>query len=157
MIRRFAEKDFSKTDGWCNIYPPEYWESNESFRQRLKQFPEGCWAYTNDKDEPIAYMFCHPWNNTVVPLNQTKFKIPKKPTCLYIHDIAVLPKYRRQGIATKFVEIAINIARRHKYKTIKGISVLDSLRCWTKLGFKPIKKIMYGGRVSTIIILDAKV
>lgn len=161
-FRRFEQKDFGKEDGHCSfeggdtiLYPPEYWESHESFKKRLDQFPEGCLSCTNDKDEIVGYMFCHPWDDTFVPLDFREFKIPDKPTCLYIHDVAVIPSWRNKGIASHFLFAAKEISIKYNYKYIKAISVLDSLSYWINHGFKHVKEIPYGeNHKGTIIILN---
>lgn len=150
-FRLFEQKDFGKTDGYCAyeggeglIYPPEFWESHESYRRRLAQFPEGCWACVNDKDEVLGYMFCHPWDDTFVPLDCRTLEIPKNPTCLYVHDIAVIPAWRRKGIATTFIDMAKKIAIKHGFERLKGVSVLGSLTHWQKCGFIAVEEIPYG-------------
>jgi len=161
--RPWLEKDFGNTDGWCKyegseglIYPSEFWESNESFRRRLEQFPEGCWACANDKDEVVGYMFGHPWkSDSVVPLDCRGLVIPKDADCYYLHDIAVIPKYRRQGIAKRLFEIGVEVARKRGFKQIKGVAVLGSVTYWQKQGFKALEEIDYGkGQKGTVILLS---
>lgn len=151
-FRLWTERDFSDTDGWfkCEggeglLYPPELWESNESFRRRLKQFPEGCWACVNQKDEAIGYMFSHPWlKDRVVPINCIDFVLPEKPDCFYIHDIAVLPQYRKNGIASVFLEKAKELSRKCGFSEIRGVSVLDSYdNIWQRKGFRVLEEIEY--------------
>lgn len=157
-FRLFRTSDFGQTDGFCKyeggeglVYPPELWESNESFRRRMEQFPEGCMACVNDKDEVIGYMFCHPWKkDSVVPLNCMDLEIPKDADCFYAHDIAVLKDHRGKGIGKAFLGMAISLARKHGFDEIKGVAVLDSHTYWEKHGFEVGEEIDYGpvkGRV----------
>lgn len=159
-FRPWKEKDFGNTDGWCRheggeglIYPAEFWESNESFRRRLEQFPQGCWACANDRDEVVGYMFGHPWvSRSVVPLDCRDLVIPHDADCYYLHDIAVIPKYRGMGIGKKFLALAVEIAKEHGFGQIRGVAVLDSLPYWQKLGFVAIEAIDYGkGQKGTVV------
>jgi GNAT superfamily N-acetyltransferase len=165
-FRPFQEDDFGRTDGWYRyeggeglIYPQEFWESNESFRRRVEQFPDGCKACVNDQDEIIGYMFCHPWvKDDVVPLDCRDFKLPDRPDCFYIHDIAVLPQHRRKGIARAFLDMAILLAKRHGFDSIHGVAVLGSETYWAKHGFTVIKEIGYGkGQNGKVIVLPVVV
>jgi GNAT superfamily N-acetyltransferase len=159
IIRPFLESDFGQTDGFCKyeggeglIYPSELWESNESFRRRIEQFPEGCLACANEQDQLIGYMFCHPWKtDSVVPLNCENLRIPKDADCFYIHDIAVVPSHRRKGIAKRFLDIAIDLARKNGFDMIKGVSVLGSHAYWEKRGFTVGEDIIYGGVKAKVI------
>jgi len=160
LIRPFRESDFGQTDGFCKyeggeglIYPPELWESNDSFRRRMEQFPDGCVACVNEKDEVVGYMFCHPWKkDSVVPLDCRTLEIPKEDAdCFYIHDIAVLPAHRRKGIATRFLEIAVELATKNGFDMIEGVSVLGSHSHWQKGGFVVGEEIEYGKMKARII------
>lgn len=162
-LRPWEEKDFGTTDGWCRyeggegvIYPKEFWESNESFRRRLEQFPHGCWACVNQDDEVVGYMFCHPWyKDSVVPLDCRDLKIPKDGDCIYIHDIAVIEPWRKKGIAKRFLTMAIGIAKSYGFDTIKGVAVLGAHTYWMKHGFVCGEEIDYGaGHKGTIVYLD---
>ena len=160
-VRTFQESDFGLCDGFCKyeggeglIYPPELWESNDSFRRRLEQFPEGCMAVVNPSSELVAYSFSHPWNkNSIVPLNCVDLVIPEDADCYYLHDLAVIPAYRRRGIAQVLLHLALGIARRHGFKLVKGVAVQNSHKHWEKCGFKVGEEITYGtvpGRIITI-------
>lgn len=161
-FRLFGEKDFGNTDGWCRyeggeglLYPPEFWESNESFRRRVEQFPEGCRACVNEDDEVIGYMFCHPWvKGSVVPLDCRNLKLPENPDCFYIHDIAVLTGHRRKGIARAFLDMAILLAKQHGFECIHGVAVMGSEAYWVKQGFRVTSEIEYGkGHKGKVIVL----
>ena len=165
-MRPFMESDFGQTDGFCKyeggeglIYPSQLWESNESFRRRMEQFPEGCMACVNARDELVGYMFCHPWKkDSIVPLNCEDLVIPgsvdlRDADCFYIHDIAVIPSYRRRGIARSFLGMAVGMAIRHGYDEIKGVAVLDSDSYWTKHGFEVVEEVDYGGVKGRVIVM----
>ena len=160
-MRPFMESDFGKTDGFCKceggeglIYPSQLWESNTSFRRRMEQFPEGCAACVNAKDELVGYMFCHPWKkDSIVPLNCEDLVIPDDADCFYIHDIAVIPSYRRKGIARAFLGMAVIFARRNGFDEIKGVAVLDSHSYWAKRGFEVGDEIDYGGVKGRVVVM----
>jgi GNAT superfamily N-acetyltransferase len=159
-MRPFVESDFGQTDGFCKheggeglIYPSQLWESNDSFRRRMEQFPEGCIACVNDRDELVGYMFCHPWKkDSIVPLNCEDLVIPNDADCFYVHDIAVIPSYRLRGIARSLMFMAIDMAAKHGFDEIKGVAVLGSHVHWIKLGFEVVEEIDYGGVKGVVIV-----
>lgn len=150
-LRKFQESDFGIQDGtfngeeWEQIYPQPFWESNESYRRRIEQFPEGYWACVNKDDKILGYAFCHPWRlDSVVPLDCRDFSLPESPDCFYVHDIAVLPRCRRKGIAKSFLDMAILLAKKHGFDSIHGVAVMGSEEYWSKHGFKVTVEIEYG-------------
>jgi GNAT superfamily N-acetyltransferase len=160
IYRHFAESDFSETDGYFKyergdntIYPPELWESNDSFRARLNLFRAGCWACVNKSNEVVGYMFSHPYlKGHIVPLNCEDFQLPAHPDCYYIHDIAVLKEYRGRGIAKRFLEIAIRVALACGFDEIRGVSVLGTHTYWHKHGFTDVADIHYAGQAKVIVL-----
>jgi GNAT superfamily N-acetyltransferase len=160
IYRHFRESDFSETDGYFKyergdniIYPPELWESNDSFRARLRLFEEGCWACANDKNEVVGYMFSHPYlKGRIVPLNCKDFKLPPHPDCYYIHDIAVLKEYRGRGIAKRLLDIAIEVAMKYNFDEIRGVSVLGTHTYWHKHGFTDVADIHYAGQAKVVVL-----
>jgi ribosomal protein S18 acetylase RimI-like enzyme len=125
------------------VYMPELVESAQSFERKLTLFSEGslgCFEPTG----MAAYGFGHPWTaGSVVPLGHVIDHLPLDPDCFYIHDVAVSPDCRRRGIARKFVEIFINLARARDLEMLACLAVQDSDKSWEKLGFKPRYRIEY--------------
>ncbi|KAK4210203.1 hypothetical protein QBC37DRAFT_292999 [Rhypophila decipiens] len=55
----------------------------------------------------------------------------------YIHDIAILPAFRGQGLAAQCIRLLLDVAKRHGYKTTCLISVYGTSEFWGKFGFLP--------------------
>lgn len=153
-IRRLTIKDFDYEE---QIYPPEYYEDDECFRQKMAAFPIGCIAYVDRAtDMMLGYSFGHPWRLDAgpVPLDWTAFKLPENPDCYYIHDIAVFPEHRGKGIGKMLMEYQLDIARIHMYKKVKLISILGSHSLWSKFGFQIVSEIEYGGKPAFVMIRE---
>src|SRR5512133_2862372 len=69
-------------------------EPSDTFAKKMALFPQGAIG-AFDEGVLSAYVFCHPWTlGDIVPLSTNTFEIPKRPTCMYIHDLAVEPESR---------------------------------------------------------------
>ena len=143
-IRLFYERDFVpdiQPDGkpTARFYPEQFWESNECYRLKLRLYPEGCLAYTDDQDQMIGYTFGHPWRKDypIVPLNELNLVLQNNPDCFYIHDVSVLPPHRGKGIGKLLAKTIISLGLQH-YDTIKLVSVQNSNLFWEKFGFTAV-------------------
>jgi GNAT superfamily N-acetyltransferase len=117
---------------------PDLRERPEVFAERLKLFPEGCFALVRD-EQVVGYGLSHPWLlNSIPPLNQLLGSIPQSPECLLIHDVAVLPRARGHGAAAALIELTAKLARKRGIPCLALISVYNTRPLWTRLGFEVI-------------------
>lgn len=125
------------------IYPPELWEPFKSLESRWKQFPEGSMGLFDD-DKLVGYCFFHPWHeNQIVPLCLELTNVPKSPIC-YIHDLAILPKYRGNGNGRFFAGAVIEKIRSLGFSKCALVAVLGAERFWCKMGFRSLEEFAYG-------------
>jgi N-acetylglutamate synthase-like GNAT family acetyltransferase len=61
--------------------------------------------------------------------------LPPSPTCLYIHDVVVLPAARGQGAAGVLVDLYAAIAQRHNLPSLALVSVYGTYVFWERFGF----------------------
>lgn len=126
-----------------SIYPPELWEPFESFESRWKQFPEGAIGLFDD-DQLVGYCFFHPWHeNQIVPLCLELTDVPKSAVC-YIHDLAILPKYREKGNGRFLVNAVIEKIRTLGFSKCALVAVLGADGFWSKIGFRSLGAFVYG-------------
>ncbi|KAM7195515.1 hypothetical protein V8F33_006685 [Rhypophila sp. PSN 637] len=59
------------------------------------------------------------------------------PAQYYIHDVAILPAFRGQGLAAQCIRLLLDVASRHGYKTACLISVYGTSAFWGRFGFLP--------------------
>ena len=85
-------------------------------------------------DIPIGYILIHPWSNLEIPPHLNTI-IPQdiESSCLFIHDLCILEKYRKMGFAKILLESIKNIIY------ISLVSVNDSVSFWEKQGFQIAK------------------
>ena len=154
-LEPFTEKFFAPVDGHflfenglSYAYPDGFWEGHDCFRAKIKAFPIGCWALTAPK--LIGYAFGHPWiSSSIVHLNEI-ISLPSVCDCFYIHDVAIVPSRRGQGFGKILVQKMLEVAK--GYRTIKLVSVLNSVDFWKKFGFVCVEEIDYNGNMGWVMV-----
>ncbi|HEY0418588.1 MAG TPA: GNAT family N-acetyltransferase [Acetobacteraceae bacterium] len=80
---------------------PDHPEDAAVFAERLRLYPEGCLALCEGR-EILGYAVSHPWHDGSSPaLNTLLGALPESPSCLFVHDLALLPAARRQGAGAR--------------------------------------------------------
>jgi hypothetical protein len=84
-----------------------------------------------------TYGLSHPWMlNSIPPLDTFLKQMPTHPNCLYVHDVAVLPKIRGHASAGLYIERMVECAQRIRVEFLALVSVYDTHPLWKKYGFK---------------------
>lgn len=114
---------------------PDLPESDHVFIERLKLFPQGCLALVED-GELCGYAISHPIRARQPPeLNSLLGEIAPDANQYYIHDVAVLPRLRGQGLAADAIKKLLDVAKR--YPTTCLVSVYSTAPFWSRFGFAP--------------------
>ena len=134
MWRQMESSDLDAVIKIANtVWGPEYYESREVFKQKLKYYPQGCWMYHDD-----AYVFSHPSLLDSPPgLNESLPTVT--PTCYHIHDIALLPRVRRLGIARCMIEQLLD-----QHNPVTLVAVNGTQEFWESFGFTVRSQTAYG-------------
>jgi len=75
-------------------------------------------------------------------------KLPRtSQDCLYIHEIAVDPAYRGQGLAGPLVKYTEDLAQRCGFPRMSLVALGSALGFWKKHGYKLKQELDYGGHV----------
>jgi GNAT superfamily N-acetyltransferase len=112
--------------------PPE---GEALFAERLALFPPGCLA-ADDADELVAYVVTHPWIRHAPPaLGQRLGALPAAPDCLHLHDIAIAPRARGQGLVASALAALIPVARAAGLGAITLVAVHGTAGLWARHGF----------------------
>ncbi|KAI4283877.1 MAG: hypothetical protein L6R38_001838 [Xanthoria sp. 2 TBL-2021] len=116
---------------------PDLPECEQVFAERLKLFPEGCLALVEEVgDELCGYAISHPIRRRNPPaLNSLLGEIALDPDQYYIHDLAILPEFRRRGLAQECIKKLSALAKR--YLTTGLVSVYNTAPFWGLSGFVP--------------------
>ncbi|MGZ4975257.1 MAG: GNAT family N-acetyltransferase [Limisphaerales bacterium] len=113
-------------------------ERPEVFAEKLKLFPEGCFALIRDH-QIVGYGFSHPWRlKSIPPFNHFMNDLPPAPNCLFIHDVAILPQARGYGATERLVELIESIAINHRLSYLALVSVYNTPRFWARFGFETV-------------------
>ena len=124
-------------------YGPSLIEPDRALLSKMLLFSMGAWGCFSD-GELVAYMICIPAaGDEVVPWGHPTTSLPSRPDRLYIHDLAVRPKYRGQGIASELVRKAEGIASWFGHRYLALVSVQGTERFWTGQGFEPVREQEY--------------
>lgn len=117
---------------------PDHPEDEAVFRERLHLFPNGCSVLRNGH-RIAGYMICHPYPlGMPVPLNGRLGSLPRDADALYIHDLAIDPGMRGQGLATSAVARARNLACALKLNRMALVAINGSVPFWERHGFASV-------------------
>jgi GNAT superfamily N-acetyltransferase len=111
-------------------------EKPEVFAEKINLFPAGCRALIYE-NRLVGYGISHLWNlNNIPPLNNFLEKLPENPTCVYIHDVVVLPEMRGQKATDRYIEYIKQLAKENSLKSLALVSLYGTDTFWIKFGFK---------------------
>lgn len=117
----------------ADVIHPDLPESDYVFAERAKLFPEGCLVLVKD-NEICGYALSHPIRHCQPPaLDSLLGTLAPDADQYYIHDLAILPKFRGQGLATACIDKLLSIASR--YSTTCLVSVYGTASFWARFGF----------------------
>lgn len=108
-------------------------EGSHVFTERATLFPEGCLVLAQG-DDLCGYAISHPIRHCQPPaLDSVLGEIPLNADQYFIHDVAILPRFRGQGHADECIRCLLEVARR--YPTTGLVSVYGTVPFWARFGF----------------------
>ncbi|KAI1384820.1 acyl-CoA N-acyltransferase [Hypoxylon trugodes] len=135
MWRQLADDDVESLLRVADIIDTELPESHDVVAERLKLFPDGCLALT-ENGELCGYAISHPIRRRQPPaLDSLLGGIALDADQYYIHDVCVLPELRGKGLAAQAISKLLGIAER--YSSACLVSVYGTARFWARYGFLP--------------------
>ncbi|KAJ4294516.1 hypothetical protein N0V90_008207 [Kalmusia sp. IMI 367209] len=137
--RKLSASDIPSLVRVADCVHPDLPESEEVFAERFRLFPEGCLALTSEGSNANAlfgYAISHPIRKRQPPaLNSLLKEIAPDADQYYIHDLAILPELRGQGLAQDCISRLLLVAQ--PFQTMSLISVYGTGQFWGKYGFAP--------------------
>lgn len=136
--RALTPSDLEQLIHVANELHPDLPERDEVFLERIKLFPSGCLALVESgTDKLCGYLISHPIRQRQPPsLNSLLGEIAPGADQYYIHDLAILPEFRRSGLAQECIERVFGIAKR--FSTTCLVSVYGTSSFWARFGFIPV-------------------
>lgn len=118
-------------------YAPNLWETEQTVRQRLDLAPNECWV-AEDAQGLCAYLFGYRSRLGCVTALDAVFTPVANGDCYYLHDLAVLPRMKGQGVGQALVNQALTCAQQQGIRSSALVSVQDSAAFWGRLGYRPM-------------------
>lgn len=129
---------------------PDHPESRACIAERLALSP--ALSFTLDDGGGVAgYLIAYPWpEGAIPPLDTLLGALPEDRSALYLHDLALLPIVRGQGMAATGLTLLLTRARALGAASLSLVSVNASTAFWEAHGFRsaeaPAAKLAsYGG------------
>ena len=106
--------------------------------------PETCFVCLDD-EQVLGYVLAHPWESDHPPcINQDisdreEVVSAEDASTLYIHDLAISPQARGEGVAQALIENLLEQAQSLDINKVSLVAVQGMSGFWSKYGFKSIK------------------
>jgi ribosomal protein S18 acetylase RimI-like enzyme len=113
-------------------------ESLESYVAKLMAAPGSCFIAEIER-RTIGYLVAVPSDFANPPqLNQTYWRLPEWPDCLYLHDLAVAPSARATGAGRALVDAFFAHLHQSELPRASLIAIQDSAPYWQRRGFQAV-------------------
>lgn len=134
-IREIQDEDWAFVDRiQREAFTAEALEDIETIKSLGRLSPETC--LMAELQEPVGYLIAHPWvAEDLPPLNTHMREIPDGASTFFLHDLALSPKARGQGVAPGLVAEGLARARRLGLRDASLLSIQNSRGFWEKMGF----------------------
>jgi len=118
---------------------PDHFEGRACFEERLALFPQGCFVLASD--EGVAgYLIAYPQEiGTIPPLNSLLHGLPDRRDALYLHDLALHPAARGQGLTRFLLDRLLDVAGAMNARWIHLVAVNGSDGFWRAMGFTAVE------------------
>lgn len=113
-------------------------ESGESLLAKLRASPTTCFV-AESEGSVGGYLFSLPWEFLNPPrLNSHECRLPLNPDCLYLHDLAIAPEWRKVGAGRALVDAFVARLEPLGLGRASLIAVQGSSSYWRRYGFQPV-------------------
>jgi ribosomal protein S18 acetylase RimI-like enzyme len=97
--------------------------------------PTLCYVYKNTENTVLGYLLAHRWTSPTPPklYQQTQ---PNQGDILFVHDLALSPMAKGQGIGRLLVEQLLVSAKQQGLTRALLVSIQNTERFWQQFGFE---------------------
>ena len=117
-----------------HCYAEWFYEAPQVVSQRLMLYPQSCWVAVY-QDKIWGYLFSYPSKLSHINPLGAEFGQYEQANCLYLHDLAVSPDARGQGVATALLQTAQAYARTLELSYLTLVAVQNSAAFWQQQHF----------------------
>ncbi|KAL4774446.1 acyl-CoA N-acyltransferase [Aspergillus nidulans var. acristatus] len=136
--RNLTASDIDNLMHVANTIHPDLPERAAIFAERVALYPDGCLALVNGSGQLHGYAISHPIRHHQPPALDTLLgEIPTDASEYYIHDVAVLPGLRGQGLAAQGIGRLLEVAAAKGFSRTCLVSVYGTGAFWGRFGFRP--------------------
>ncbi|MCG7562379.1 MULTISPECIES: GNAT family N-acetyltransferase [Pseudoalteromonas] len=124
---------------------------------KSKQFasPDTCFVCVSDRDDVLGYLLAHPWIGNEPPKLFEPLPDLVNSDSLFLHDMAVGPHFKGQGIGRSMMELLIKVCVSKGVKRITLVAVQGAGRFWSLLGFEEISGAnLYPGYGKNAVLME---
>ena len=122
----------------AKVYHEVDLETLDVLKSKQTASPETCFVCVSEQNEALGYLLAHPWVDSEPP----KLFVPLLDTVnsetLYLHDMAVNPYSKGQGIGRTMMVKLIEVAKAKGFKRINLVAVQGANSFWSLQGFREI-------------------
>ncbi|KAL4815665.1 acyl-CoA N-acyltransferase [Aspergillus spinulosporus] len=135
--RNLTVSDIDNLMHVANTIHPDLPERAVVFAERVTLYPDGCLALVNGSGQLHGYAISHPIRHHQPPALDTLLgEIPADASEYYIHDVAVLPELRGQGLAAQGIARLLEVAAAKGFSRTCLVSVYGTEAFWGRFGFR---------------------
>lgn len=113
-------------------------EELDVLKSKQSVSPETCFVCVSDQGDTLGYLLAHPWNGSKPPKLYEPMFDTENSDSLYLHDMAVSPHSKGQGIGRSMMAKLIEVAELKGVKRITLVAIQGADSFWSLQGFKAI-------------------
>lgn len=115
---------------------PDHPESRSVLGHRLRLSGPTARIAEGADGAALGYLLAHPWSQAVpLALDVPVRALPPRCDALYVHDLALLPEARGQGLAAAAVAHLLAEAARQALPTLTLVALPDAIGFWQRHGY----------------------
>ncbi|MCF6440606.1 GNAT family N-acetyltransferase [Pseudoalteromonas luteoviolacea] len=110
-------------------------ENLEVLRSKYEISPDTCFVCLANNGAVLGYLLSHPWSGISPPKLFEPLNAPENSDHLYLHDLAISPDLKEQGLGRSLVLKLFEVARLKGICRISLVAVQGADSFWSRVGF----------------------